>query len=174
MKKPKGSGKQAAKKIIKKYDKIRHEKAYQMLVDTREKRKKQRKIEIVDEIKNVAAKKNTRIVAKKILGKYKRMERPKKTYLVDEEDIETLDFNEPQEDLFKGGSVIEAVNELFDFHKFKKEQTEALDDFKQKLVEDAETINYADALDINDLKENKNLKITAKKISDKYRKQRKR
>ena len=42
-------------------------------------------------------KKNTRIVAKKILDKYKRMKRPKKAYLVDEEDFETLDYNEPQE-----------------------------------------------------------------------------
>ena len=63
---------------------------------------------------------------------------------------------------------------MFDFDKFNEEQAEDMDDFKQKLVEDAETINYADDLDINDLKENKNLKITAKKISDKYRKQRKR
>ena len=97
--------------------------------------------------------------SQKILDKYKRMKRPKKTYLVDEEDIETLDYNEPQEDLFKGESVIEAVNELFDFDKFKKEQAEAIDDFNQKLVEDAETINYADDLDRNDLKKNNSLKI---------------
>ena len=43
MEKPKEFGKQAAKKIIKKYDKIRCEKAYQRLVDTHAKRKKTKK-----------------------------------------------------------------------------------------------------------------------------------
>ena len=28
------------------------------------------------------------------------MKRPEKTYLVNEEDIETIDYSEPQEDLF--------------------------------------------------------------------------
>ena len=132
IKKSKRSGKEAAKKIMKKYDKIRREKAHERLVDTCEKRKKQRKIEIVDEIKNAAAKKNTRIVAKKVLDKYKRMKRPKKTYLVDEEDIETLDYDEPVEDLFKGESILEAVNKVFDFEKFKKEQAEAIDEMKKR------------------------------------------
>ena len=43
MEKPEEFGKQAAKKIIKKYDKIRHEKAHQMLVDIREKKEKTKK-----------------------------------------------------------------------------------------------------------------------------------
>ena len=29
------------------------------------------------------------------------MKRPKKTYFVNEEDIDTIDYNEPQEDLFQ-------------------------------------------------------------------------
>ena len=41
-------------------------------------------------------------------------------------------------------------------------------------MNNAETINYVDDIDLEDLRENKNLKITAKKISDKYRKLRKR
>ena len=69
LKKQKRSGKKTAKKLIKKYDRIRREKAYQKLVNTREKRKKQKKIELTDEIKDAAAKKNNRIVAKKILDK---------------------------------------------------------------------------------------------------------
>ena len=73
-----------------------------------------------------------RIVAKKVLDKYKRMKRPKKTYLVDEEDIETLDYDEPVEDLFKGESILEAVNKVFDFEKFKKEQAEAIDEMKKR------------------------------------------
>lgn len=39
---------------------------------------------------------------------------------------------------------------------------------------DTETIDYVDDLDLNDVGENKNLKIAAKKIRDKYRRQRKR
>ena len=46
------------------------------------------------------------------------MKRPKKTYLVNEEDLETIDYNEPQEDLFKGESILAAVNKVFDFEKF--------------------------------------------------------
>ena len=34
-------------------------------------------------------------------------------------------------------------------------------------MEDAETINYLDDINIDDLKENKNLKLAAKKTSDK-------
>ena len=30
------------------------------------------------------------------------MKRPKKTYLVNEEDLEILEYNKPQEDLFMG------------------------------------------------------------------------
>ena len=37
----------------------------------------------------------------------------------------------------------------------------------------AETINYVDDIGLEDVRDNKNLKITAKKISDKYRKLRK-
>ena len=77
------------------------------------------------------------------------------------------------EELFLNESVLAAANKVFDFDKFKKQQEDAIEDFKQKLVEDTKTIKYAYDLNINDLKENKNLKTTAKKISDKYRKQRK-
>ena len=38
------------------------------------------------------------------------------------------------------------------------------------MLNDAKTINYVDDIDINDLNENKYLKIAAKKIQDKYRK----
>ena len=48
-------------------------------------------------------------MADKILKKYKNMKRPKKTYLVSKEDIETIDYNEPQEDLFAGESILNAA-----------------------------------------------------------------
>ena len=89
--KSKRSGNEAAKNIIKIYDKIRREKTFKKIVDANEKRKKRKNIEIVEDIKNFAARKNAKITADKILKKYKSMKRPKKTYLVNEEDIETID-----------------------------------------------------------------------------------
>ena len=41
-------------------------------------------------------------------------------------------------------------------------------------MNDAETVKYIDDLNLEDVRDIKNLKITAKKISDKYRKLRKR
>ena len=130
--KPKRSGKEAAKKIIKKYHKIRQEKTFKKIVDANEKRKKNKNIEIVEDIKNFAAKKSARITAKKILQKYKSMKRPKKTYLVNEEDLETIDYNEPQEDLFQGEIIVKAANKVLDFKTFKKDQKNALKEIKKK------------------------------------------
>ena len=48
-------------------------------------------------------------MAERIFKKYKNMKRPKKTYLVNEEDIKTVDYNEPQEDLFAGESILNAA-----------------------------------------------------------------
>ena len=129
--KPKGSGKEAAKQIIKKYDKIRREKTFKKIVDANEKRKKNKNIEIVEDIKNFAAKKSARITAKKILQKYKSMKRPKKTYLVNEEDIDTIDYNEPQQDLFRGESITGAANKALDFEEFKKQQEDAIKYYKR-------------------------------------------
>ena len=128
--KPKRSGKEAAKKIIKTFDKIRQEKTLKKIVDANEKRKKNKNIEIVEDIKNFAAKKSTRIAAKKILQKYKSMKRTKKTYFVNEEDLETTDYNKPQEDLFWGESIVEAANKVLDFKAFKK--ANALKEMKKK------------------------------------------
>ena len=91
-----------------------------------EKKRKTDKIDAVDELKNASLKKNAAITAKKIVEKYKSMKRSKKTYLIDEKDLENPDYNEPQEDLFKGESIINAVNKVFNFEKFKKDQSEAL------------------------------------------------
>ena len=124
--KPKRSGTEAAKKIIKKYDKIRREKTFRKIVNANEKKKKRKNINIIENIKNFAAKKSTKITAKKILQKYKSIKRPKKTYLVNEEDLETLDYNEPQKDLFRGESIVEAANKVLDFEALKKDQANGL------------------------------------------------
>ena len=85
-------------------------------MDANEKKKKN--IEIVKDISNFASKKSATITANKILQKYKSMKRPKKTYFVNEEDIDTIDYNEPQEDLFQGESIIEAANKGLHFEEF--------------------------------------------------------
>ena len=99
------SGKEAAKKNIKKYDKARMRgKRFQKLADVNEKKKMEENINIIDEIRNSASKKDTKLTAKKVVEKYKKMRQvmPKKTFLVNEQDIETPDYNaaEPQEDLY--------------------------------------------------------------------------
>ena len=78
IKKPKRSGKGAAKNIIKKYDKIRREKKFDKIIETNEKRKKKKNISILEEIKDTDDKKNARITTQKIFKKDKRMKIPKK------------------------------------------------------------------------------------------------
>ena len=113
-----------------------------------EKKRKTDEIDNVGELKDASLKKNAAITGKKIVKKYKSMKRPK-TYLVDEKDLETIDCNEPQEDLLRGESIINAVNKVFDFEKFKKDQAEALN--KPTSTSKKSTIQ------------------TAKKISKKYK-----
>ena len=130
-----GKSKKAAKKIIKKYDKIRREKKFKKIVDTMEKKRKTEKIDVVDELKDASLKKKkAKITTKKIVKKYKSMKRPKKTYLVDKKDLETIDYHEPQEDIFEGESILIAVNKVFDFEKFKKDQAEAINNAKKVLA----------------------------------------
>ena len=115
-----------------------------------------------------------RITAEKILKKYKNLKKPKKTYLVNEEDLETEMYDETQQDLFEGESVLAAANKVFDFKKCQQDQRQRLENYKKKHLNDAETINYTDDLNLDDVLEKKNLKNTAKQISDKYKKLRKR
>ena len=65
------------------------------------------------------SKKSKQIAAKNILKKYKNLKKPKKTYLVNEEDLETIDYTEPQEDLFAGESIVNVANKILDFDEFK-------------------------------------------------------
>ena len=233
---------------------IRQEKTFKKIVDANEKRKKRKNTEVVKDIKNFVAEKNAKIMAGKILKKYKSMKRPKKTYIVNEEDIKTIDYNElpddllegesilkaankvldfeafkkeqktamiennlkkknsknsakiaakkisnkyrnlkkpkktflvdkkdletivhdEPEDLFKGESILAAANKLIDFNEFEKQQANAIEKFNENLLENAETINYVDDINLDDVQDKKDLIITSKKISDKYRKFRKR
>ena len=53
--------------------------------------------------------------------------------MVSEKYPETNDYNEPQEDLFKGESIVEAANTFLDFEAFKKNQAKTLNDLKKRV-----------------------------------------
>ena len=117
------------------------------------------------------SKKSTQISAKKIFQKYKNLKKPKETFLVNEEDLETIVYDpEEQEDLFAGESIVAATNKVLNYEEFKKQQAKEIDNVNQDLFENAETVNYVDDINLEDVKDNKDLKITSKKISEKYRK----
>ena len=115
-----------------------------------------------------------KITAEKISKKYKNPKTPKKTYLVNKEDLDAVMYDEPQQGLFESESVLAAANKVFDFKKFQQNQNQRLENYKEQQLNDTETINYAHDLNLDDVLEKKNLKIAAKQISDKYRKLRKR
>ena len=115
------SSQKAAKKIKEKYDQIRRNKIKsQKIVDSNKKNKILKEMDTVDGTKTASDKKRTRITVQKILKKYKNMKKPKRTYLVNEEDIDTIEYGELQEDLFAGESIINAANKIIDFEQFKK------------------------------------------------------
>ena len=73
--------------------------------------------------------------------------------MVDKQDLESIDYDEPQEDLFKGESIINAVNKYFFFFKFKKDQAKAINNTKKSTIQAAKKIS----------KKYKNLKKPKKK-----------
>ena len=101
---------------------------------------------------NSKSKKSTKIAAKNISQKYKNLKKPKKTFLVNEEDLEAIVYDEPEEDLFRAESILKAANKVLDFEEFKKQQEDAIKEMKKK--------NSASK---------KSTKIAAKKISQKYK-----
>ena len=40
---------------------------------------------------------------------------------MNEENIDTIDYNKPQEDLLAGESIVNAANKVIEFEKFKRE-----------------------------------------------------
>ena len=73
----------------------------------------------------------------------------KKTYLIDEKDVETINYNEPEEDLFESESIVKAANKVLNYEVFKRDQ--------EKLLKNSS------------IKSKKSAQITAKKISQKYK-----
>ena len=60
-------------------------------------KKQKQKIETIKEIKKFSGNKNKTIVANKTLNKYKNMKKTKKTYSVNEEDLETIGYSERED-----------------------------------------------------------------------------
>ena len=74
-----------------------------------------------------------------------------------------------------GQSILNQANKVFDFEQFKREQARKIQEYNDELLnETAETINYVDDLNMDDVKENKDLLIATKRIKEKYRKMRRR
>ena len=88
------------------------------------------------------------MTAKKISQKYKNLKKTKKTYLVNEEDLETIAYDEPQEDLFKGESIVKAANKVLDFDAFKKEQETAINNFNKNRRKEKEEVKIADIIKV--------------------------
>ena len=150
---PKKSSRKAAKRIKDKYVRIRQNKAMsKKIVESNKRNKILKEIDTIEEIKTASDKKRAKITADKIFKKYKNMKRTKKTYLVNEEDIETIDYTEPKEDLFAGESIVNAANKVFDLKQFKKEQEKEIKKGKKGKQTAAKNI----------LKKYKNLKKTKK------------
>ena len=102
------------------------------------------------------------------MKKYKKMNRQPLNFLVDEADLETIDHNnESNEDIFSKESIVNTANKIFDFHKYKKEQATHFLRYKKQQtgneLDDADSINYVDDINFDDVRENKNAKIVAKK-----------
>ena len=96
------------------------------IVESNKRNKILKDTDTIEEIKTASDKKRTKITADKIFKKYKNMKRPKKTTLVNEEDIETIDYTEPKEDLFAGEYIVNTANNVLNFKQFKKEQEKEL------------------------------------------------
>ena len=67
------------------------------------------------------------------MQKYKNLKKPKKIFLVNEEDLKTTAYDKPEEELFRGESIIEAANKVLDFDKFKKQQEAAINNFNENI-----------------------------------------
>ena len=144
-------------------------------------KEKKNNFKAVSEIRDLTARK---ITAKKTSDKYKKMcnNKNKKTFLVNEEDVEMIDYNKPthEKNLIEEESTLATANKVFDFDKFKKEQAEVLKklplnesildqvnnvfDFEKFKQEQADAIkSFNDQ--IPSVKKNKNLQVTSKKIA---------
>ena len=94
-----------------------------------------------------------------------RLKKSPPTFLVDEADLETIQYNdEPNEDIFANESIIEAANKDFDFNKYIKELAEAIDELKQQQIDDELFVNKSILAAANKNTQKKNTKISNRNI----------
>lgn len=94
------------------------------MTDLNEMSKKKNDIEIINKVRQDSAAK--KLAAKQVSEKYRKMRQVKNkvpnTFLMSEEDLETIDYNEqPHENIFEGETILAAANKVLDFDKFQKE-----------------------------------------------------
>ena len=96
----------------------------------------------------------------KDLSKIQKPEKNKKNiYLVNEEYLETIQYDdEPQEDLFQGESILEAANKVLDFDEFKKQQESAINNFNKNKRKAIEEVKIADIIKVPKKENNKKTK----------------
>ena len=65
---------------------------------------------------------------------------------------------EPQEDLFKGESILEAANKVLDFDEFKKQEESAINSFNKNKRKAIEEVKIADIIKVPKQENNKKTK----------------
>ena len=94
----------------------------QKITDQRKKDKLLNAISAIENVKNSSDKKRKNATAQKILKKHKNLKKSKRTYLVDERDIKTVDYNSTDEEgLYADESIVNAANKVFGYNKFKED-----------------------------------------------------
>ena len=87
-------------------------------------------------------------------------------------------YDDPEEDLFRGESILEAANKVLDFEEFKKQQEDAINNFNENLLnknkrkaieKEEQLIQIIKVPKKRKQQKDKAAKIAAKKISKKYK-----
>ena len=90
--------------------------------------------------------------------------------MVNENYLETIAYDETQEDLFKNESILNAANKVFDFNKFQKEQNELINKYnKTKTFEDLQLAEIIKVQKKRKVQRDKLAQIAADKIRKKYK-----
>ena len=91
--------------------------------------------------------------------------------MINKEDLETITYDEPQEDLFKSESILNAANKVLDFNKFKKEQKELINKYnKRKTFEDLQLAETFKVPKKRKVQRDKLAQIATDKVKKKYKK----
>ena len=87
-------------------------------------------------------------------------------------------YDDPEEDLFRGESILEAANKVLDFEEFKKQQEDVINNFNENLLnknkrkaieKEEQLIQIIKVPKKRKQQKDKAAQIAAKKISKKYK-----